>query len=285
MPLFGRRSKHSVDAHHPHPSQMMVLYNGFPALDTVRLADDIIALEPAGPPVEVPAFRSAADDEGRRTTSGTLTIGQMPLTVEVHNWPLDREVMRYSGGASNLNEAAKGPLRTHRAYALVSVAGEARPIEKMACLLKVTAGLVAQGAVGAANHETWSAFVPEIFGLLDEPGFWQDLRAKGIPAVLTTGFVKVNVSTDELWFITRGHRLYGLPELAYRAQGHQEAEGIFDVFTNIFHYMFDTGTVLHVGDTMEMDERTGQVMRFQAPPAEAAFLESPTGTLVTEFKN
>jgi hypothetical protein len=140
----------------------------------------------------------------------------------------------------------------------------------MAALLKVAGGLARQGGVGIASPETWSAFVPRITELMEQPGFWPPFYEKGIPAILAVGFVKVHRG-DELWFITKGHTLYGLPDLAYRAASHDEAERIFDLFSNIFHYMMDVGPVIEAGHTMEM-ETDGVVMRFDTPPTGADFI-------------
>jgi hypothetical protein len=118
--------------------------------------------------------------------------------------------------------------------------------------------------------------VAEIFQALAAEGTWASLREQGIPAEPLIGFIEARVG-DDAWFLSKGHALFGLPELAYQGPSAVQGVRIESIFYNLFYYMYQIGPVLRPGHTME---RADLLLRCSAPAAGQNVLDSPYGTLV-----
>jgi hypothetical protein len=102
-----------------------------------------------------------------------------------------------------------------------------------------------------------------------------------MPAELLVGFLPAEVD-GEIWFLSAGHTIFGLPELAYNAQDFSEMEELDEHFKSIFYYMFENGPVIRAGQTLSYDE--GIAFRFDDLPPARKQLEAPHGTLVVQIE-
>jgi hypothetical protein len=267
------------------PYQLLVLFNAFPHIDSQRLSRYIHSLEPQAQLCEVGRLQIAQNQDGEQVAIGVASLGDAQVAIIVHEWPLPGDIASYAIGPSSWSRETKARLSKHTCYALCTYLGEAEPIERVIALYKVALALIDQGAVGIASHQTWSCCPADVaMELLDTPQAWERLRREGRPAELLVGFARVWVE-GELWFISRGHYLFGLPELAFKARSYGEAQDLRMVFNKTFSYLFNHGPPVQAGQAGEgiLPIERSACLRFSTPSPQQRFLEAPHGTLILHF--
>jgi hypothetical protein len=265
--------------------QLLVLFNAFPQIDTQRLARYMFSLEPRAQPCEVGRFQIAHNQDGAQVAIGLASLGAAQVAIVVHEWPLPEDIARSVIGPSAWSRETKARLAKHTCYALCTYLGEAEPIERCVALYQVALGLIDQGATGIASHQTWACWPAAVcLELLPQPQAWDLLRSEGRPAELLVGLVRLWVE-GELWCLSRGHALFGLPELAYKARSYEEAQELRPLFNNIFSYMFKHGPIMQAGPAPAgMIPTAGHgSLRFSLPTSQQTFLQAPHGTLIIHF--
>ena len=262
--------------------QLLVLFNAFPEIDARRLARVVLSLEPQLQAYDIVGFEIAHHQSGKRVAMGLASLGTEQVAIAMHEWPVPQDLAHFTVGSFSRARGTKASLARHRCYALCTYVGEARPIERYVALYKVALGLLEQGAVGIANHQTWSAYPAEaVREVLAQPGAWERLRTHGSPAELLVGLVRVWVD-GELWVVTRGHYLFRLPELATKARGYAEAQELRTVFNKTFSYLFKDGLTGQARQKLEgiLPARGSAGLRFSTPSREQRFLQAPHGILI-----
>jgi hypothetical protein len=265
--------------------QLLVLFDAFPHLDADRLSRDILSLEPQAQTCEVAGFEVAHNHHRKRVAIGLASLGDAQIAIVVHEWPLPEDIASYTIGWSSRSRDTKGRLSNHTCYALCTYLGEARPIERFVALYKVALGLINQGAVGIANPQTWSSYPAEaVREVLAQPRAWALLRTAGMPAELLVGFVRV-CTDGELWVVSRGQYVFGLPELAVKVRSYAEARELRSVFNKTFSYLFKHGLTGQARQKMEciLSTQGSACLRFSAPSPHQTFLKAPHGTLIMHF--
>lgn len=262
------------------PYQLTAFFDEFPTLDPKQLESDIENFEPEAPPCEVGEVKVQEKDEFK-IGSFPAIMGRTVLAVLVHNVPCPDEATMRAVESMPLQDDEKAKLLDHQAFALVNcIDTESEPIEKLIAMMKLAFALVKQGATGIAMAENWNAFPAKLVREFANYPFWGDLRQNADPVQLFVRFLPVRNEKGEAWCLSKGHTLFGLPELAYRVEDpdHEDLESIESLFQGIFSYMFQHGPVIHAGNTMEVGD---QFLRFREPSEdEEDFFDSATGTLV-----
>ena len=202
------------------------------------------------------------------------------MTIIVHDWPLPIGTVEYTIGVSNWSEETKAQLSGHDCFALVTCTGEAEPIEKMLALYRVGVALTDQGAIGIANEAAWSCYPAEVLEAFRTSGMWESLRTEGLPAEFLVGTVRF-MANEQKWLASKGHHLFGLPELAFEVQNDSQVAAMSEIFQNLFYYLYKNGPVIEAGQTVEIEG--GATLRFVPSPIELEFLTSPGGTLLVEL--
>jgi hypothetical protein len=277
--------------------QSFVLFNEFPRLDPEALRAYLDSLEPGGTKCEVSEFNMRANEHGS-VSSAVVTCGKLNVTLQVHGHTLPEDTFRSTVEIAPIPEDYRDTLRQHRVYAALTVLGsdEYHPIESVILLLKLSMGLVAQGGLAVVNENNYTCFPAEVMEAYADQAMedaaeigtedaddeesqtlWDSLREEGMPGELLVGFLPAEVD-GEVWFLSAGHTIYGLPELAYRAEDFGEIEDIDDHFKTIFYYMFENGPVVRPGQTLAYEDAVA--FHFSELPAERKNLEAPNGTLL-----
>lgn len=96
----------------------------------------------------------------------------------------------------------------------------------------------------------------------------------------TGGFVKYIVDNNTVWYITKGHHLFGIPELAFKGSP-QQGEFAIRVFNAFFSYLYFYHAKFNYGHTAELG---GMNFRIKKPYEYPEIFESKTPTLVLEVK-
>jgi hypothetical protein len=282
--------------------QSFVLFNEFPRFDVEQMREFIRSLEPSASPCEVSDFNMRATEKGS-ISSGVISCGKLNVALQVHGHTLPEEVFGKTVEIAPLPEEYRESLRDHRVYASITCLGadEYHPIESAILLLKAGMALVAQGGLAVANQNNYTCIPADVIEAYAEraiedaaahteaesaelqeteeshDSLWESLRSEGAPGELLIGFLPAEIDGD-IWFLSAGHTLFGLPELAWRAEDFSEIEEVDEHFKTIFYYLFENGPVIRAGSSLNLDD--SPPFRFSELPTEHKDLEAPHGTLL-----
>ena len=256
--------------------EVLALFDETPTLDPEGLCGVVTMLEQPQQPCEAGPVERMDGEPGQPAARVSMRVGEVETRLALFAEPLPEGVARRTIGVSYWPPAVKSALGWHGSYVSCSAGGEAAPMERAIAAYKVAMALVAQGASGVVSEQAWTCFPSSVFHTYQDDYVWPRLRDEGVPAEMVTGFLKTRVG-DQLWFLSRGYSLFGLPDLAYAAQNHGEAESMRLLFHTLFAYMYAEDSI-QPGQTMTLSG--GMSLRVAAPTPEQTFLNSPTGTLV-----
>jgi hypothetical protein len=176
----------------------------------------------------------------------------------------------------------KDEVRAHTSHIILYYAGfDENPLEQYVALAAVAGALAGFGALAVLNEHAHTSLPAGILAP-DSLGSESLELLRSLPLnALYCGFVKYEVQ-DVLgvWMRTYGGDLFGLPDFAVLASGHEEGQRYADIFNNIMGYMMESGAELAAGHTMQIGESSYMKLR---EPAEAEyFLDGPGKVLVAE---
>lgn len=182
---------------------------------------------------------------------------------------------------SHYPQELKEKARNHKSHVILYYAGyEPAPLEQYVALATLAGVLSKFGAIVVLNETAHTSFPA---AALAEDTRDKMNRLRVIPLLLLyCGFVKYEIEGVEgVWMRTHGAHLLGMPDLAALAKGHHQGQLYFDMFSNIFHYLLDSGAVLGAGHTMQVDEDV--FIRLREPKEGEYFLESDGQLYVAEL--
>ncbi|MBE6024563.1 MAG: DUF4261 domain-containing protein [Cellulosilyticum sp.] len=168
--------------------------------------------------------------------------------------PLPQNIIDYTIGCAYGPAEEIEAMRNHGAHILVFYRGESTDRMKIFNAYKKLAyGFLDQGLLGIANPYSWNVIGAGIIR-----GMIEDEETKAFaetPAMMIwRSFIKIP-HKDGVWFVTKGNNLFGITEYAYFGKM-EEAQEVYDIFENIFSYVYETNTSISVGDTMQIEEDT-----------------------------
>jgi len=67
-------------------------------------------------------------------------------------------------------------------------------------------------------------------------------------------FVKIH-HNNKVWFVTKGNNLYGVYEYAFYGT-FEDSQEVYDMFEDIFNYVYDTKAIIMAGHTIEIGNDT-----------------------------
>jgi len=195
-------------------------------------------------------------------------LGQ-PLSPEI----IDRTIL-----SSQWQPQIKVAMRQHQSHLSLVYAGQSHdPIEKMIALYKVARAFNHENLLGIVNENAWTAHpVADTLSPEQITSYRENL-----PFVLWMGYIKIYTDPEHFWWVTKGHHLFDVPDLAYFVHPGEDENAILTTFINIFYYIFEQDVFVTAGDTLAI-QQTGQTMRFTEVTEFEDFLMGPSGTLVIE---
>jgi hypothetical protein len=197
------------------------------------------------------------------------------------NLPMPKESFEPCIVVSPYPQELKEKARNHKSHVILYYAGyEPAPLDQYVALATVAGVLYKFGAIVVMNETAYASFPA---GALAAVTGDKMSLLRFVPLLLLyCGFVKYEVDgVKGIWMRTYGAHLLGIPDLAILANGYQEGQLCFDMFTDIFHYMLESGAVLGAGHTMQVGKDT--FIRLREPKEEEYFLESDGKLYVTEL--
>lgn len=258
---------------------LQVLFDQPPALDAAALTKALRAA--SGELAEaVVEMEPACAEQG--TPLGVVTWGKHTVRLVGFHVPMPAESVQWCVAPSHYGADLKERARAHQAHLLLFHTGQGLASVERYVALAVVAGVLAGHGASVVLNEAGRTSVPAALlapGAVE--GEWlETLRGLPLP-VLYCGFVKYDLPDGSgVWMRTHGAHLLGLPDLAYRAQGHHQGQDTFDLFTSMLNYLLDSGEVFAAGHTLQVGE--DQYLRLRAPRAEEDFLASEGELFVCE---
>jgi len=179
----------------------------------------------------------------------------------------------------NQSESMRAVAWEHRAFVELSYVGrDPSPVEQYVALAAVASALVKLGGTLVANEGARTSLPAA--ALVNErlPGL-EAFRAMPL-VLLFSGFGTFDIEgANGVWMRSFGNHLLHLPDLAYLAAGHHEAQRICYMMDDIMRHLLSSGRALAPGHTMDVGWTT---MRTRLPEAQEYYLESQGAMLVLE---
>lgn len=193
--------------------------------------------------------------------------------------PLPQHIIDYTIGCAYGTPEELEQMRNHKYHILVFYRGESN--DRMVIFnayKKLAYAFIEQGLLCVANPYSWNVIGANLI-----KGMIEDEETKAFaetPAMMIwRSFIKIPYK-DGVWFVTKGNNLFGISEYAYFGK-FEEMQEVYDIFENIFNYVYETKGVIEAGDTMQIEEDT--FLRFRTVYELAEQLNGETvGTLVIE---
>lgn len=179
--------------------------------------------------------------------------------------PLPKEVLARCLAVSPWGSQLAVPFAQQRSQIVLTYSGAARSgLEKMLCLYKVAAGLQTPHLLGIVNEPAWNAHpVMDTLSSLRIRTYREN-----IPFQLWFGYPRIPLSGHLSFLVSKGHTFFGLPELAWLCDADEDPSEVQGIFMNLFLYLLDNKQRLAVGDTLQMENRSGNLRVAEMPEME-----------------
>jgi hypothetical protein len=214
---------------------------------------------------------------------GLIGWGRHVLKLVGYDSPLESNGVVECVQASHYEVEIKEDAYQHTAHIVLHYAGYEQDALEQHVALAAAAGVLARfGAIVTLNQAGHTS-IPSVALLPHEEDEGDTLRAlRGMPIpYIYAGFVKIEIDGEPgVWMRTYGCQVFGLPDLAFHAEGHHQGTLTFNLFSNMLAYLRGSDRTFAPGDTMGVGD--GQFFRFRARSTEEWFLESVGEMLVVE---
>jgi hypothetical protein len=209
-----------------------------------------------------------------RESMANLTIGKHRLLLVGFSAALPNEVQQNTIHLSNWPEEAKQEMYGHEAHLICYYeSGSDDPIEQLLLLYKLAAAFVVQGLLGVADETAMTANPAGVIEKLFVPIHLEPLRQdKSLPYVAWCGLLKLIKPDGQVWWVSRGHERFGMPDLAHLAPMGQ-GERIMDLFETLLNYMYYFQARIEAGHTAELG---ASQLAFDEPDEYADYIATAT---------
>lgn len=274
--LFNRERRERVpDSNQPSQSTsaLIFVFDRLPTLEQARLVQRIEAIEPTSPPIRV-----SIDVNEANTLFARVQFNDHRLKLVGFNVPVPAPTVERTIQVSNWQQEQKQSLRNHRAQIICFYEGtNPNPTEQLLALYKMAYGFYPDGLLGVLDEDAWNCMPRSFVNQQVNPEMLQACRTD-IPLGIWTGFVKFFKPDNQVWFCSKGHHRFGVPDFAYLAPI-SAADQAFDLFSSLFNYVHRYDAHLKSGDTAQLGTH---YLRFSDVQEYHDYLATPSGTLVVE---
>lgn len=171
----------------------------------------------------------------------------------------------------------------HKSHVMLYYAGyELDPLEQYVALAAAAGSLAYFGASFVLNETARTAIPAAVLHPHEEDAGDMFGALRGFPLpLLYCGLVKMEVEGEPgVWMRTYGAHRFGLPDLAYRAAGHNETPFCFELFGNLLSYLRTSGKHFAPDDTIRIADDA--YLRLRARTTNEWYLESEGEMLVAD---
>lgn len=247
----------------PQQSQLVVYFQEYRELDLAALAKWVNSCDKEEGDtlqVQVESTSLGPSPGGMRVSTSAVSLGDFTIAIINHGAP---EPSPSIIDDPRTPEKARGRLKDHRAFVLLTLLGGAdyAPIERAIVLLKIGCALFEQGAIGlglpavgvALDREFLQSLLATVEKMADGGTFWSVMRNELEPMQLLQSTVMVDHAGTK-WLVSRGGAMFGLHDFAWENPSPSQTEEILNLFCSGMCYLLTKGPVLAPGHTMGFDE-------------------------------
>jgi hypothetical protein len=245
MGLFDwlKRGKGTPASPIPAPG-MIVLLDGLPSVDVAAANRALSAIEPLRLPLKLEI------ESGKGVYSGSAAFDSHEIGIAGFDARVPQPVMEKTVEASNWTGEARQSLESHTAHLVLTHGGGSADMrEKYIALYKLAAVLGGNQLRGVLIEDAWTSAPPELAREFTSAEMLKAFR-ESPPPILFTGFVKFKTD-DGVWFASKGHHMFGAPDLAMH-EG--QPSDVLDIFMNIFAYVTGKKARIAAGHTLQIAE-------------------------------
>jgi hypothetical protein len=204
------------------------------------------------------------------------TFGPHRFLLVGFSSPLPKQVQQQTIHLSNWPDQAKQAMYSHQAHLICFYeSGSDDPNEQLLALYKVATTFKFQGLLGVTDEIAMTAnpveFVEELFMTLPLEALLSDQQ---LPYVAWVGVIKLIKPDGMVWWVSRGHQRFGVPDLAHLAPFGQ-GERVTEMFSSMLKYMYFYQARIEPGHTAELGQMQ---LKFDAPYEYQEYIQTPTNT-------
>ncbi len=197
--------------------------------------------------------------------------------------PMPEDIVRGCVQPAHFDPQYKEIAYRNQAHVMLYYNGyDQTPLEQYVALAAVAGSLTMHGAVFTLNETARTAIPAPVLTPHEEDDGNMLAALRGLPLLLIyCGFVKLEVDGQPgVWMRTYGCHRFGLPDLALRADNHEMARFIFDLFNNALAYLRSSGKSFAPGHSMQVGD--DMFLRLRARATEEWYLDSEGEMLVAD---
>lgn len=284
--FFGARAEEARQQGQPvsnpaveNPLSLQLLFGTPVKLESAPLTRTLRAYHPD---LSRGTFEIEDEAAEQGTPFGLAGWGKHAVRIIGFDLPMPSKVVEHCVQPAHYGQALKKQARDHKGHALLYYGGEEEDtLEQYVALAAVAGTLASHGALVVLNESARTSFPAAALAAGSVEGdMLAQLRSLPLLA-LYCGFVKYDVEgIDGVWMRSYGAHLFGLPDLAFLAEDHNQGQMVFDIMNNILNYLRDSGARFDEGHTMQVGPDV--FMRLRVREEEEYFLDSEGELFVME---
>lgn len=155
-------------------------------------------------------------------------------------------------------------------------------IETYIALHKVALSFVSYGLLGVLNEPSWQFLPPFILQKMLLHGMANVCR-NAPPWLFWTGLLKIFLTADTIILSSKGHHVFGLPDLAFFTDHPSNIPKIQQIFNQVLEYAWYENKTLQPGDVLAWSEQ--EQYELVLPEDNLPIFQSPLGTLMLRILN
>ncbi|GAA0122000.1 MULTISPECIES: DUF4261 domain-containing protein [Clostridium] len=181
-----------------------------------------------------------------------VTIGDDKFRLVGIDCPLPKEISSYTINCGYGNREELEAMGNHKYHVIAFYEGTSADKNHIFNLYsKLAYGFLHYGFLGLANGYSWNVIIPSL--IKDIPENKEVKTLLSTPSMMIwRNFIKIP-HNEGVWFTTKGNNIYGIPEFAFYGTFENNQE-VYNIFEDIFYYIYDTKAEVHIGDTMQIEE-------------------------------
>lgn len=241
---------------------LTLLYDELPELDLQAGPEDMANLEPHTP---LPMVSPIDPGRGGLLAYGArVAFGEHEVEVAALPAAMPEHVMERCVWPTPWPGSEKELMAGHRYQVVLYYTGQnADRVEQFLALYKTAKLLGNRPILGVVIEPAWMAHPGAIANKLLEGDMLKIVRASP-PWLLWTGFHVVDWG-EEVYYVSRGHHLFDLPELAIAAAELPDAQLVQQTFHDLLQYFYYGERTVIPGDVVALDEsRFFELEHFEA---------------------
>jgi hypothetical protein len=260
------------------PIALVALFAELPHLETRKLTQ---ALRQYHPDMAKGTAEIEPGGTAQGTPYGLIGWGRHVVKVVGFNGPFPAESLERCVAPAHYGQDLKARAKSHRGQVILYYVGyEADRLEQYVALAGVAGVLAPAGGLIVCNESACTSLPAAVFHSPEAGNTRLEVLRELPLLMLYCGFVKYDAPDGSVWMRTFGCEAFSLPNFAFHAAGHHQAEMVFELFSNTLAYLKESGAQFKAGETMQLSDEF--YARLRLPTKAEPFLDSKGKMFVFE---